>query len=74
MQPGDRAWIALGAGVAAWDAVSPPGQMLSERSLAYRRAHAILWCGLVTYIAGHLMHVWPARVDVLTRLAQALGR
>lgn len=74
MQPGDRAWLVVPLYVALWDALCQRGQMLSERSLEYRKAHPVLWCGLVVYVAGHLMHVWPVRCDPLTRLALSFGR
>lgn len=74
MQPADRAWIALGVGVLVWDATCPPGQMLSQASRRYRDAHPVLWPAAIVYMAGHLMHVWPERVDPLSRLAEAFGR
>jgi hypothetical protein len=74
MRAGDKAWLAIGAWVIVWDVVAPPKQMLSERSMRYRETHPVMWCGLVVYVAGHLMHVWPHQADPLTRLAAAAGR
>lgn len=74
MRPADRAWLVLGAGVIAWDVACPRGEMLSEASSRYARAQPLLWKSGVIYIAGHLMHVWPEKVDLLSRLATALGR
>lgn len=73
MQPADRAWLTLGAGVVAWDALCPRGEMLSEASARYTETHRVAWTAAVVYFAGHLLHVWGER-DPLTRLAAKLGR
>jgi hypothetical protein len=74
VQPADRAWVALAAGVLAWDVVCPPQQMLSQASARYKAAHPIAWQATIVYVAGHLAHVWPQRYDPLSRLATAFGR
>lgn len=74
MQPGDRAWVALGAGVLVYDVCCPKGEMLSEASARYSVTHRAAWYGTVIYIAGHLMHVWPEKADVLSVVARRLGR
>lgn len=74
LRPSDKAWLALAAGVAAWDVACPRGEMLSEASARYTRAHRVLWPAVIVYTAGHLMHVWPARVDLFTMSARAFGR
>lgn len=74
LRPSDRAWITLAAGVLAWDALCPRGEMLSEASARYSDAHRAVWCTTIVYVGGHLMHVWPERYDPLSRLAAALGR
>lgn len=73
METGDYAWLALAAGVAAYDVRCPRGQMLSERSASYSERHRVLWTTTVVYFAGHLLHVWGPN-DPLTRLAKAFGR
>lgn len=73
MRPADRAWLTLAAGVAAWDALCPRGEMLSEASARYTETHRFVWSATVLYFAGHLLHVWGER-DPLTRLATKLGR
>ncbi|WP_230870833.1 hypothetical protein [Mycobacterium canetti] len=45
MRPSDWAWLTLAVGVLAWDACCPPGEMLSEASVRYLRAHPIIWHG-----------------------------
>lgn len=74
MRTADRAWIALGVGVAAYDVLCPRGEMLSEASARYATVRPLLWHGTIIYIAGHLMHVWPERVDFLSGLAKVFGR
>lgn len=61
MRPSDWAWLTLAVGVLAWDACCPPGEMLSEASVRYLRAHPIIWPVIVGYTAGHLLRVWPER-------------
>lgn len=73
MQAADRAWIALGVGVAVWDIWCPPGQMLSEASYRYTQTHRLAWTTTVVFVAGHLLHVWGRR-DPLTQLAKHFGR
>ena len=73
MRPSDRAWLVLGAGVVAWDALCPADEMLSEASARYTRARPLLWYPTVIYIAGHLVHVWGRR-DPLSALARSFGR
>lgn len=73
MRPADRAWLTLAAGVIAYDACCPRGEMLSEASARYTDSHRLVWSATVLYFAGHLLHVWGQH-DPLTRLAAALGR
>lgn len=74
MQPADRAWLTLAAGVIAWDVVCPHDEMLSDASARYTKNHPLAWGGLVIYIAGHLIHVWPRRVDPLSVISTTFGR
>lgn len=71
MRPADRAWLALVGGIAAWDKFCPHGEMLSDASARYTKNHPVLWVTSVVYIAGHLIHIWPKRYDVLSILATA---
>ena len=74
MRPSDRAWIALAAGVIAWDAFSPDDEMLSDASRRYTDSHRVLWPLAIGYTAGHLVHVWPERFDLFTQAARLFGR
>ncbi len=74
MRPSDRAWLVLGAGVLVWDVCCPRGEMLSEASARYADARPVWSRAVIVYTAGHLMHVWPQRVDLFTRVAAALRR
>jgi hypothetical protein len=74
VRPADRAWLALAAGVVAWDVGCPRGELLSEASARYTKARPVLWPIVVAYVAGHLVHVWPTRCDPLSVLARSFGR
>jgi len=71
---GDRAWLALAAGVIAYEAACPAGQLLSERMDVYRSRHPVLTIGLVTYLAAHLTRAWPRRADPLYRITNWAGK
>lgn len=66
---GDYAWLCIAAGVGVYEAFSPPGELLSEAADRYRSRHPILTDALIVYVAAHLLRLWPARIDPLTRLA-----
>lgn len=68
MSPGDRAWLALGAGVLTYELLCPPGQLMSQRMDAYRQRHPVLTHLVITYLALHLTRRWPAPIDPLHRL------
>lgn len=74
MKPGDRAWATLAAGVIAYEAFAPKGELLSESYDRFRRAHPILAYAVLLYVATHLSRLIPNRVDPLTQLAVRLGR
>ena len=74
MKAGDWAWVALGAGVLVWDVWCPRGEMLSDASTRYVRAHPVVARAVMGYVAGHVMHVWPRRVDVFSVAAGVLRR
>ena len=74
MSTGDRAWLALAAGVIAYELSCPPGQLLSQRVDDYRARHPVLTIGLVTYLAAHLTRVWPRRADPLYRITNWAGK
>lgn len=69
MHRGDWAWSAIAAGVIAYEASCPPGELLSEAVDRYRAARPIATHLAVGYLALHLLRRWPARADPLTVLA-----
>lgn len=73
MKPSDHAWLALGAGIIAYEARAPHGELMSQAVDRYRARRPILTNAVVIYIAGHLTRVWPAHLDPLTRLARWAG-
>lgn len=72
LRPADKAWLVLGAGVLAWDALAD--EMLSEASARYTAARPLLWGATVIYTAGHLLHVWPDKLDLFNLSARLFGR
>jgi hypothetical protein len=74
LRPADKAWLALAAGVLAYDTLARPGEMLSDASRRYATARPVLARVVIAYTAGHLAHVIPERVDLFTLTAKALGR
>lgn len=72
MKSGDYAWIALAAGVAAYElgaALHRDGELLSEACDRYRRRHPVITYTTIAYFAGHLARVWPHRIDPLHIIA-----
>lgn len=63
MRPSDRAWIALTTGVVVWDVVCEPGEMLSEASSRYAKAHPVLAYGVIAAVAAHLSGSIPRWAD-----------
>lgn len=74
MRPGDRAWLALAAGVIAYEIVAPPDELLSEACDRARHRAPIVTCSTIVYFAAHLLRLWPRRIDPLTQMTTRLGR
>ena len=75
MRPADRALIGIGVAVACYEAVAvlvPSWELLTEAARRHRRRRPVRTVGLITYLAAHLIGVWPPRFDPLHRLAEAL--
>ena len=74
MRAGNSAWLVLLSGVVAYEAFSPPGELMSEATDRARIAHPILTDLAIAYVALHLLRRWPPRLDPLTQLASRLRR
>ncbi len=75
MRPADRALVAIGAVVTAYEAaalVLPDWELLTEAVRRHRDRRPVLTVGAITFLAAHLIGVWPPRYDPLHRLAEAL--
>ncbi len=70
MQAADKAWVAVAAGVTAYEVVAARRgwALLSEAVDDYREAHPVITDLVIVYVAAHLLRAWPARVDPLTWL------
>lgn len=66
MQPADRAWLALGGGVLAWDLLG--AETLSAAFARYHRRWPWLARAVIAYFAIHLLGLIPARGDPLNYL------
>lgn len=77
MTDGDRAWIALAVGVAAYDAwAGLTGHETMSQSYYRAIRHPFRkWPTIMVwaYITGHLFHIIPTRFDPLRRLDEAFG-
>ena len=73
-RPADCAWGALAALIVAYEACSPPGELLSEACDRYRRHHPVITDLSIIYVAAHLLRRWPTPLDPLHRLATRIGR
>jgi hypothetical protein len=69
MRASEKAWIGLGAGVAAYDVLCPKGETLSEgmdRFLEHDRYRYVALGG-VAVTAAHLLNLLPERYDPFAR-------
>ena len=74
MKRGDMAWLCLAAGIVVYEALCPPGQLMSEAVDGYRRHHPFITNATIFYIAMHLLRQWPRRIDPLYHLATLASR
>lgn len=74
MRHGDYAWAAIAAGVLAYEAAAPKGELLSEACHRYRERHPILTNTVVCYLALHLLRAFPPKVDPLHQFAVKVKR
>lgn len=63
MSPADRAWIALGAYVVAYDVLACPEQTLSEGADRYMLTHPWTTRAVALAVAGHVCNLLPSRCD-----------
>ncbi|MGB0971740.1 MAG: DUF7427 family protein [Mycobacterium sp.] len=70
MQPSDKAWLAVWAGVTVYEITAGRRGwlLLSEAVDGYREAHPLLTDLVIVYVAAHLLRRWPTRYDPLTQL------
>ena len=65
MRAGDRAWIALGVGVVAWNFTCSDGETLSECVDSYIERHPLLTRLLIATVATHLANSLSPKVDII---------
>ena len=74
MRHSDVAWLSLLAAIIAYELAAPSDELLSQAVDRYRRRHPMIVIGAVGYVAGHLLRIWPPRIDPLHLIAGKLGR
>lgn len=72
LRPADRAWIALAAGVVAYDLLAAPEQTLSDGADRYMMSHPWLTRAVAAAVAGHVCNLVPDRFDVIHLLFKVL--
>ncbi|MGH3956493.1 MAG: DUF7427 family protein [Mycobacterium sp.] len=70
MRTADRAWLALGAGIVAYELAAPRGELLSEGVDRYLARRPWLTRAVVVVLAAHLLNVLPEPVDPLHQIAK----
>lgn len=76
MRPGCRAWVALAAGVAAWDVFCPEGEQLTDAARRGVVAHPVLTTGAIAVTGLHLanrLHRWMDPYYLTGSLVTALS-
>ena len=72
MKQADAGWLAIPVVVVTAEAwlISRHAGTLSQRADTYHNCAPWLWRGLVIYVAGHLLRVWPRQLDPLHRIGK----
>lgn len=73
IRPAHRAWIGLATGVALWDLLCPKGETLTAGMAAWKTQAPLAVTAVVVVTAGHLLGLWPERVDPFQWVAVARG-
>lgn len=68
MRAGDRAWIALGAGVVAYEMLCPPDELLSESADRAMQRHPWLVRFAAFTLAAHVCNALDDRYDPIHQL------
>jgi hypothetical protein len=65
LRPGDRAWIALGAGVLTYDVLCSDGNTMSETADTYMVHHPWLTRGVAFALAAHVCNLVAPKYDAV---------
>ncbi|QFG09419.1 hypothetical protein I5H08_gp068 [Mycobacterium phage Yuna] len=74
MRCADRAWLAMGLGIAAYEVTCPRGELLSEGVDRYLARRPWTTHVVIVGLALHLLNLLPHRLDPLHQLARLGGR
>ena len=74
MKPADWAWVGVGVGVLAYEAVAArkEWELLSEACDRYRAQHPWITVGLIGYLSAHLTRLIPKPLDPLHVVARRM--
>jgi hypothetical protein len=63
MRSAERAWVALGVGVAAYEVLARDGELLSHQVDRWLETHPVVTTAVVTFTAAHLLNILPPKAD-----------
>ena len=63
MRSAERAWVALGVGVLAYELMAEDGELLSHQVDRWLESHPIITYTAVSVTAAHLLNVIPRKFD-----------
>lgn len=74
MAAADRAWVALAAGVIAYEVAAPRGELLSEGVDRYLLRRPWLTRLVIAGLAAHLLNFIPVQLDPLHQISTLIRR
>jgi type II secretory pathway component PulF len=63
MRPSERAWVALGVGVIAYELLARDGELLSHQVDRWLDRHPIITTAAIAVTSAHLLNFLPQRLD-----------
>jgi hypothetical protein len=63
MRSAERAWVALGVGVFAYELMARDGELLSHQVDRWLESHPVITYAVVSVTAAHLLNVLPQKID-----------
>lgn len=70
MRTSSKAWLAMGAGIVAYEVACPAGETLSEGVDRYIERHPVITFATIGMTALHLANVLPPQIDLIHQLGR----